>query len=217
MSIVKNPILLPLQRLIGITPTPKPVVLDDDTISLVMPMVPDITRRSRASGPTGGWFIGVLENVHSAGDDEASSIDPYSPGASAFAPYPAIVEPGFDVWLLTISGLRSSGAGGLAGAVMTVNPPDNAQGWGQDDLLAPVASGVGAKLALFDTIFTGTAGVSSPPMMNSKTLETCYYPKLRIPRGSKIQFNSTSAAAAEFQAVFILGLFPEGLGQDIAG
>jgi len=38
---------------------------------------------------------------------------------------------------------------------------------------------------------------------------------IRIPRGATLAFHSTSAAAAEFQMAFLLGLFPAALGQDV--
>jgi len=111
MGLIKNAILAPIQQLVGAPAATTPTVLDDANVSLVLGIL-EIARRALAVGATGGWFQGVLENVHSAGDSESSSIDPYNAGADAVAPYPAIIGLDLDLWILGISGRRSSGAGG---------------------------------------------------------------------------------------------------------
>jgi len=213
MAIIKNAILSPLGRLIGIAPAPQTTVLDDDSVSLVLPIVPDIARRS-LGGATGGWFQGLLENVHSGADDEVSQIDPYIPGASAVAPYPGNVNADFDVWLLGVNGRRSSGSGDLTGGVVSLNPGAHLQGWGEDDVGDPVVSAPSMRLAFFDGVETQAAGIGSPPLKNPQGLLHINL-NLRIPRGGTLSFHSTSAAAAEFQMFFILGLFPAALGQDV--
>jgi len=220
MSIVKNPILLPLQRLIGIAPNPKPVVLDDDNISLVLPMVPDITRRSR-SGPSGGWFQGVLENVHSGADDEKVNINPYLPGLFAQAPYPASVGVDFDIWLAGASLVQNSGTAALTGAMLSMNVPTHALGWGKDDAGVAVTATPGFPLALWDS---QDSSVNAPPGGNIVCLtaggELTYQPiGIRLPHslepGTTLVFDSTSSGAAEFRLIMLLGLFPAGLGQDV--
>lgn len=216
MAIIKNAILRPIQRLIGIAPAPQQTVLDDDSVSLTFPIVPDIARRSLSGLATGGWHIGVLENVHSAGDAESSSIEPYSAGPDAVAPYPIVIGDDFDLWLLFVHGLRSSGSGGLTGAVMGVNPPDHSQGWGRDDQGDPVLSSPAMRVAFFDDLETTVTGVSQKPMIQTKTGALRVNVGMRIPRGSNLAFHTVSAAAAEFQAIFVMGLFPASLGQDVA-
>ena len=39
---------------------------------------------------------------------------------------------------------------------------------------------------------------------------------LRLPRGTNLVFSSEAAAAAEFQMLCILGLYPAGMGQDVS-
>ena len=213
MTIIKNAVLLPIQRLIGKASIPIPVVLDDASISLVLPIVPDIARRSLSSLPTGGWFQGILENVHSAADDEFSSIDPYAAGVDAVAPYPASISDDFDVWLAGVGGARSSGAGGLTGALLGINPVNHQQGWGRDDAGAPVTGSPMFRIAFFDGL--ETAAVSSQDPFKTPQGEVWVPVGLRIARGATLTFQSTSAAAAEFQAIFLIGLFPAGLGQDV--
>lgn len=213
MSFVKNPILLPLQKLVGISPTPQPVVLDDTNISLTMPLVPDITRRSRASGPTGGWFEGVLENVHSAADDERSSITPYTAGVDAVAPYPTSVGDEFDLWLIGVAGQQSVQAPRLTIATLSMGIPTHAQGFGRDDAGAPLIVSPAIQVARFDSVVASSANNDAMVTEAGNT----YIPlNLRIPRGSRLTFDSTASAAATFQILMIIGLFPAGLGQDCA-
>jgi len=212
MSIIKNAILKPIQRLIGIAPASSPTVVDTGNVSLTMPILPDMARRSLASQPTGGWFQGVLENVHSAGDAEISSINPYEAAADAVAPYPiAIDDLLFDLWIVAVGGIRSSGSGGLTSGVVSITPSAHTQGWGRDDVGAPVVASPRMTIASFDAInsdgaldfFITEQGLPFQPL------------NLRIPRNSLLTFHSTSAAAAEYQAWVLLGLFPAGLGQDV--
>lgn len=213
MSLVKNPILAPLQRLIGTSPAPRGSInLDDENISQTLPVVPHLMRRSLA-GIESGWFLGLMENVHGAADFESSFIDPYNPGALAVAPYPGTVESDFDVWVLGVSGIRSSGAGGLTGALFVINPADTSQGWGVDDAAAQVLGTPALKVARFDGLET-TITQTFDPMITEAGLT--YQPVgIRVPRGGLLGFDTESAAAAEFQGQWLIGLFPAGLGQDV--
>jgi len=216
VSLVKNALLASLQNLVGITPIGAPVVLDDGNISLTLPLVPDIARRSQASGPS-GWYQGRLQNVHSAADAEVSTIDPYNPGASALGSYPPAVVAGFDVWLVGCSLVQSSGVAGITEGTVTLELSGagaNLTGWGQDDAGSVVTGFSQFNVARFsDIIATITAGGSDFGVTPSG--DPMVYPKLRIPRGGRIRFRSESPAAATYLAVLLLGLFPEGLGQDI--
>ena len=106
MSLIKNALLLPIQHLIGQAPAPTPAVVDDDSVSLVLPVVPNIARRSLASQPTGGWFTGLLENNHVSDDAIISTANVYNIGDDAVAPWPAPVPNEFDVWLLGVFGIQ---------------------------------------------------------------------------------------------------------------
>ena len=215
MTIIKNAIVAPIQKIVGSQQTPSPTILDDDNISLTLPISPNIIRRSLSSQPTGGWFQGVLENVHSAADDEASEIFPYNAGDDAVAPYPTSISADFDLWLLSVFGFRSSGAGGLNRGVATMNPPSHAQGWGRDDAGASLVTTVRHPVAAFDGIVAETAATLA--YMQTELQGLILQPVgLRLPRGCTLGFNSSAAAAAEFQMVFTMGLFPAALGQDVA-
>jgi len=188
--------------------------LEDDRLIQTLDLTPFV-RRGRTVGNLTGWYQGILVNVHSAADGEVSSIDPYSPGASANAPYPGAVPRGWDVWLLGVSGIRSAGAGGLTSAWASINPILSQVGWSQDDAGAPVgAISPRFQLARFTGLDT-TQSASGQDAMTTAQGETFVKTTIRIPRGMNIEFFSESAAAATFQMLYVMGLFPEGLGQDV--
>jgi len=218
VTLLKNPLAKIVQDLIG---APGSGVIDVDTGSVdqTLPLVPDIGRRGLAIGPTGGWFSCVLENIHSGADDEVSDINPYQPGAAAGpGAYPASVPRGIDVWLAGVAGHRDGAGGDLVMASMGYNPSNNnaAFGWGEDDAGAPTTPTTPSiQLARFDDLEDTIALMTSPPMITEQGLH--YQPlNLRLPRDGVLNFFSESGAAAAFQAIFIIGLFPAGLGQDIA-
>jgi len=215
MSLIRGNALELIQKLFDIPGSQASATTDLDTanISQVVDVL-TVARRSTRDAVRAGYYQGVLENVHSGADDELSFIDPYNVGGSASAPYPASVPLGWDVWLLGVSGFRSSGAGGLTGATVSLNPGIPQQGWGQDDTGAVVAAtGPRYAVAAFDTISTLTAALD---VMQTEA-GLVYQPiNQRIERGVLFDFHSTAAAAAEFQMIFITGLFPAGLGQDLA-
>jgi len=213
MAVIKNAILQPIQRLIGIAPASQPTVVDTDAVSLTMPIIPDMGRRSLASQPSGGMFQGVLENVHSAGDAEVSTISPYEAGGFAIPPYPSSIDARFDLWLLGVHGIRSSGVGTLTGATLAILMPEHVQAFGRDDSGATLVASVPMRVAEFDGIST-IAGITKDPMITEQGL-TYVKVGIRLIRGCSLDFHSVSGAAAEFQMVMLLGLFPAALGQDV--
>jgi len=210
--IIKRPIYSTLQRLLGFPAQTLPTAVDLEHISPTLPVVPHVVRRS--AGIRTGWYQGMLENVHSAGDAELSQINVYEPGDSAIEPYPPSVDPDlYDIWLGGVSGNRSSGTGGLTGATASLATITGHAGWGQDDAAAAAVASFGMHLAQFDAIST-ISGLALDPMI---TEDGKLFVKLgiRIPPGGTLQFHSVSVAAAEFQLSFLIGLFPAGLGQDV--
>jgi len=186
--------------------------LDDGDVSQVL-TVNEFVRRSTVQNVNCGWWQGTLQNVHSGADTENSTINPYAPGADAFAPFPGVVPEGIDVWLCGITGARSSGVGGLVSGIASINPAPSSASWGRDDSGDPLASG-GPRmvLAVFDNIVD--TSLSQDPMETQAGLT--YQPVgIRIPRDSTISFHSTSAAAAEFQMSFLLAVHPAAMGQDV--
>lgn len=173
----------------------------------------EIIRRGLTEANVGGWYLGVIQHVHAAGDDQATAIDPYSPGVDAVPPYPSEVPPGWDVWCLGVAAQRSAGAGGLTGAVLELGVPTVAQGWGRDQAGAPVVAVPVITLAEWDSVSTLTTNAA--PLLGEQGVP---WTSLRIripPGGSSLVIRSTSAAAATFQWTLVMGLFPEALGQDV--
>lgn len=216
MSIIKNAILLPIQHLIGQAPAPSPAVVDDDSVSLTLPIVPNIARRSLASQPTGGWFTGLLENNHVSDDAIISTINVYNTGDDTVPPWPAPVPAEFDIWLLGCFGIHSSGSGGLSEALMGFNPANFTQGWGRDQAGVLTVSSPRLHVARFDAIGGGATGSSDPPLITEQGA-TYVAVNMRIPRGTNLSFQtlSTGAAVVVFTAIFLLGLFPSAMGQDV--
>lgn len=203
-----------LYRVLGLSggALTKGTLLDDGNVSQVL-SINEIVRRSRTPAATTGWYRPVFENVHAAASDEQSNIDPYAPGAVAFAPYPNPVPRGFDFWILGASLRRTSGAGTLTNANLGVRPVAAQFGWGIDEGGVQVSAPDNMVLAAWTSLNTGsiikygTRGNGDPYA----------HINLRVPRGTDLFFTSTAAgAAATFRCYLIAALFPEGLGQDVA-
>jgi len=219
VALITNQILKLLGPLLGIGQgITTPTVVDDDSVALTLPVVPDVARRGLSVGGVGGIFQGILENVHSVADDEQSAIAPYEAGVDAVPPYPASIGTGFDLWLLRASVVRTLGAGTLDGATLKLRAPLANQpslGFGRDDAGAPVTNNSQHHLAFWNSLFTGAAGVNAVGI--NDIAGVCEQPiNMRLPRGCLLTFDTTAGtASATFRIIMILGLYPAGLGQDV--
>lgn len=216
MSIIHSRMLGLIQKLIGGGSGSLVTVLDDDSVTQVLPVIPEIARRSLTIGNIGGWFLAVLENVHTSDDFEQSSIPVYTPAAAAvIPPYPLVVPDDQDIWLIGASLIRTTGAGSLAAGVLAINPPSISQGLGIDDAGATVIGTPMMSLAHFNGLNTVLGSVNA---FGITAGGDPYVPiGLRLPRFTTLVFNSESGGAAtcEFQMIAIMALFPAGLGQDV--
>jgi len=203
-----------VQRLFGLAPASVVGATDLDTqnVSQVLPLGPEILRRSDniLGLQSGGWFEGVCENVHSGADNEVCSLTPYTPGAAAGPGFPDPVPPGWDIWLLGASVIRFSGAGG-ASAALVLN--GNPRGLGIDDSGAAVAATPVPILAVWDSIIDAPSTLGG--FMVTEAGDPWVKMNLRLPRGIIIEFHSTSDAAVSLRTAMIMGIFPEGMGQDV--
>lgn len=192
--------------------------IDLKNISQVLPVVPEIVRRSKPLAGIDGWFTGNLENSHAAADDENSEIFPYAVGTvDRLGNYPADVPEGWDIHLIGMQGFRTAGAGSIVGAV-TMDPPDFVQGWGRDD--AGVATGLLAgriTLGIITAVTAAAGPLANDPVtwLNGPPGGSFLPLGIRIPRGSDLNFVSTSDAAVTVVMMFIMGLFPKAMGQDV--
>ncbi len=190
----------------------KGTILDDGNVSQVL-TVNELVRRSRTSASSSGWFFTIFQNVHAAAGPLTSSIDPYEPGTNAIPPFPRVVPRGFDIWILRAALRRTAGAGGLDGAVFSYNGGTSQQAWGVDDGGGGVQSQDPIPFALFTAIDAST----SSPVGVSGTGQVSVPVNLRLPQGIvNVTLRTDAAAAATFRGYLTLGLFPEGLGQDVA-
>ncbi len=219
MALITNTILREVRALIGIGQgITAPTVLDDDSVSMTFPVVPDIARRGLSVGGAGGIFQGILENVHTAADDERSAIMPYTAGPDAAPGFPAAISRDFDLWLLSASVVKTSGGGTLPGAALFLRAPlsnNPTLGFGRDDAGAPVTNNTLYPLAFWNAFFTGSAG-SNDFGINDISGDASQDIGVRLPRGCELVFDTTSTETVTIRVIMQLGLFPAGLGQDVA-
>jgi len=172
-----------------------------------------LVRRGRTAQDSTGIFTGALRNVHTDAETILSTTNPYNITVGRIAPYPTLVElhTRFDIWLLGCIVSRISGGGTLTGAVF-VDPHARAQGWGEDDSGVAVVSAPSMPVAYYDSIVDQSGEFA---LQNGGNPYQAINMRLR---GSDtlIRFSSTSSLTSTYQAFFILGVFPVGLGQDIA-
>ncbi len=213
MGLIGTRLLQGVQRLVGAASTSGITVLEDDSVVQVLPVLPDIGRRSLAGVET-GWFTATLSNVHSAADDENNTINPYVVDRALIpttSSYPTPVPSEFDLWLCGVT-LVATGDGALAGSHLAIDPVNQQQGWGRADDGTFVAGAGAIPIVRWDSINSAT--VLDVGVMGNG--DTYWKGALRIPRRANLNFRSTSGAANTFNCIMVLGLFPAGLGQDIA-
>ena len=208
MSFVKNPILLPLQGMIGLTPTPKPLVLDDTNISLTLPLAPEIIRRSSTQAPSTGLFVCQMQNEHVAAGTLSISVDPYLP-ANPGAIWQGEVPEEFDCWLLGVGCAISVGdIVDLDDCSVEISSPETARGWS-------ITTGGGAITG--NLSFTQIAHWGQGDIVDTTRKKGIWRPiGLRWRRGDNLFWISDSNLVGNFDIIvtMIWGLFPAGLGQD---
>lgn len=186
--------------------------LEDGSLVQVIDTIP-IVRRSRTITGT-GLYIGVLQNAHSVADDEQSSVDLYSNLAfrnGLTNPIPA----GYDLWLSQIS-LQTGDAGDLTSAQLIVVNGADQVGMSINDTGAAFG-GFAPRilLAQWDALTTHVNGAAQFFGIRTNGQTDPFTPNFRVRRGTSLEFSTTSSAAATFNCVFMFGVFPEGLGQDV--
>lgn len=184
--------------------------LDDGHLDQVL-NVNEIVRRSRTTGRD-GLFYSVQLNAHAGADAELSFVNPYAAIGSRNG-WPAIVPNHLEVWLLEAS-LRETGVGGgLTDAVLLMQGPAVAQGFGQNDGAVAVVITMNHILARWDSLVIANTDVG--PYGITADGDPVQRINMRMPRDTSVQFITESAAAATFECTCIWGLFPIALGQDV--
>ncbi len=210
--------LLSLNRILGIAGQGSgSTELDDGNLTQVIDVAP-VVRRSRVLGATasGGYWYWVQQHVHAAAGVLSSEIDFYDPAFPQNG-YPASVPKDYDVWIGSFSGRRTAGAGTLGTARLGIDPNSTSQCTGIDDSGAEVTNTQAQAIYEWDQLSSGVSGIP-PAFQNSLTLAVQDHRAWRVPRGSTVAcWTNAVGASATFLFQGWLGLFPEGLGQDIFG
>jgi len=167
-------------------------------------------RRGRADVGTGGWFYGILEMVHAGSGTITATIDPYAPAGSQAGSYPRIVPPDFDLWIESYAIIQDSGSAAMSyGALRLVPDAGRTQGWGEDNLGAAVVSSTIFGLGLFDSLDAQGFGLTEAGEQLVKL-------GLRLPRGCTLSARTIADGVTTLHAIVTLGLFPIGMGSDVA-
>ncbi len=215
--------LVSVQRQLGNSGiSPGLTQFDDDVLQQTFDISAAI-RRSRADIAGGGLFFGILRNAMAGSDDEVSSVDPYNVGVTlATETFPARVDTTrFDLWLLGASFNVFSGAATATNVECMLEVDLSVTGrlraFGVDDAGAVAAFGGTLSVAIAD----GVKVVGGATRLFNTVSGQAWTPlRMRMPtQGSIIRFLSTKgdATAGVWDAIFLLGLFPIGMGQDVLG
>lgn len=212
MGEIRTTLLRGVQALVGAASTPGITVLDDDSVTQVLNVLPELARRGLSLGET-GWWIANLDNVHTAADAELSQINPYAAGADVpdGSAFPVAVPATQDLWLLGAHVVRISGAADLNNGALIIDPVARQQAFGRDDDGAAVVSSGEIPLALWGNLDT-TLALDMAVLSEGGVW---YRAGIRLPRNAEILFRTDSAGTATFRLGMVIGLFPESLGQDV--
>jgi len=198
---------------LGLTGSGSPITeLLDGQVEQALDLT-QIIRRGRTLANTSGLFHGVIRHVHTDAESIATTVSPYSFGATGLiSPYPDPVPPSFDLWLLYANVRRISG-GGTLNALLKISEAARSQGWGIDDSGVAIVSNPGQPLAHWDAVFTEGAFTYG---VLAGTGELNRYIGLRLQhrRDTDLEFLTTSSITVTYQLEVVLGLFPVSLGQD---
>lgn len=187
---------------------------DDGNLQQVLD-VGDMVRRGLVPIGTDGLFGGALETNHIAAGTVSVTIDPYAlrPGTDVNPPWPPLDKmKAYDVWVLGALSATSLDTLGVSGG-------------GQFDILYPATrvnafgflGAVASRIALFKGESADT--VNGVTFLETHTGLTSINGAWRVPRGCTIRFgtNSTGPGTPNYLAMFVVGVFPIGMGQDAIG
>ena len=213
-----------VDRALGLAgPGSQQTELEDGLVAQTLD-VTNLVARSRSPIQHGQKWA-IIQNVHSTTSDALTAVDPYFiPGGAAplVAPYgvqwnwPDPVPLGFDIWYLGCVTQVVTGTGFTEGYFGMVGGQVPAGAFGYthsgigitaSTIRYPLQSWSGE--ALVGGILFGTAIASSQQVFATGQRG------VRIPRGTTLEFRSRSSAAITVQAMPLLGLFPQALGQDV--
>lgn len=212
MKTIDSQALWTINRALGITGVgAQRTELMDGHVDQVL-SVGRIVCRGRTQAGTEGIYTVSLQMVHTVADTLVVAFNPYAVGATGrIAPYPDPMPPGFDIWLLYVTGIQEAGSS-VVNVALRILYPAAQQGFGLDDSGAAVVIDADMPVARFDSVIS----TSTPNYLITEGGEPIVYPKIRLPRSAGIQLQaaSVSSAATEHTLHLVLGVFPTALGQD---
>jgi len=207
--------LLAVNRILGIAGSrtgSQRTELEDGQLVQVLDTNP-IIRRSRSLPGTSGIFMAVMENNHGAGATaEESDLDPFTPGALSFAPYPSPVPEGFDFWIASAHVRHVSGtASNFTNAALRFATTAAMMVLGVDEAGAAITRvGRNIPVAIWDTIEGGSVGAGV-----RENGEVWLRMGLRVRPGMRLLFDSAATNAVVVELILLCSLVPSALGQDI--
>jgi len=214
-KIINSTALEPINKALGIAGSgDSQTELMDGTVDQVLDVGP-MARRGGTLAGTEGIFRVVLQNVHLGAGDLGVSWQPYSSAAAGvIAPFPAVVPDTLEVWILGAS-VEFNGVGNFEFATLALTNVQ--QGFGIDDMGVAYASTDVFTLAYWQT----SVRVLAPFFAAAVSANPFQRINLRIPRKGAIAspfivFNSQADGVADVNLLMLVGVFPIGLGQDVA-
>lgn len=196
----------------------RPATFDDENVQQVLD-VSGLIRRGRAPVGTVGIFAFQIQLEHAGGgvDNQAFQLNPYTlaqtGGGTTGGLWPNPVPDNMDVWVMSVGGRLTAGASAdFDSAVfdMQLEPQLNA-------FVSNVAITAQAipTVAAWDSI---AAVVSGNRLARVGTGEIDARIGIRVPRDAALRWRSRAGTTGAVNILFttLVGLFPAGLGQDIA-
>lgn len=200
--------------------------LDDGNVQQTID-IQAIARRSLSVGDGGGIYTYELENVHTAAGQAGNQVDPYNFGNNLTVSFntnawPVPVPRGLDVWLIGTTMATNNDANLDWGQVMLILPAINTA------LVSKTTDGGAESQIARDQTYLNVcrydvlkAGDFIPGAVNRYAWETTqgqmYVPLgMRLTRGTTIDYVTLASGGTTAYLTLIMGIFPEGLGQDIA-
>jgi len=206
--------LTAVQKQLGMSGVgPSSALLLDEDLPQSFDVIPAV-RRSLADIATRGQFYGTLQNVHAAAGPLVSQINPYDATTRAFGTFPAPVPEDFDLWLMGCSIQRVSGTGTVEAAI-EMEYFSRMRGFGAGDNDAPASARGRLTLMFVDTIVTIASSPFGIEVIHRSGRVLSEGLPLRLGRNDCfLHFFTEATALSTYDATFMLGLFPAGLGSD---
>ena len=222
--------LVLLDRMLGLSGSggEQYTTLDDGNVQQVLEIGPVARRSLTFAGEAGLYVIGMRSDADTVANIARNSVDPYNFAAELTVSgptngYPVPVPRGYDVWIIRASAYSNTTAG-HDWLQLNVQLPSSsmalysyAADGGAESQLTNDRSNV--ALCRWDTILAGDTltGSSAEYVWATENGTTSPEFGMRIPRGSRLDWiTSAIATGTQAQCRVILGVFPEGLGQDVA-